>query len=128
LGGIPGAGETELSIPVNFGEVHVITSGPVCVSGTEICLLGGVDSQKRGSVVVLLPRDEPYLLTGLVPLNNWHGSYTAQTNHAQALAESWANEMTEKLPSNMNCDGGCDIIDILIIGPDGVVESYTVQP
>jgi hypothetical protein len=125
---VPGTGETTLTILVNSGEVHAITSGPICISGTGVCFPGGEHGQKRGSVVVLLPRDEPYLLTGLVPLNNWHGSYYAQTSHAQALAETLVNVMRENSSSNVNCDGGCNIVDVLIIGTDGVVASYTVQP
>lgn len=124
---IPGSGETTLTIPVANGELHTVTSGPICISGYDVCLPGGAYGQNRGSVVVLLPRNEAYFLTGLVPLNNWHGSYYARTNHAQNLAEHLANEMMEKSSSNVNCDGGCDIIDIVIVGEDGVVASYQVQ-
>lgn len=124
---VPVSGQTRLEVSVNRGEAHVVTSGPICIAGTGICLPGGEYGQRRGSVVVLLPREDPYILTGLVPENNWHGSYYAQPEYAQTLAEQMADEMMEKSPSNINCDGGCNIIDILILGSDGIIASYTAQ-
>lgn len=124
---IPNSGETTLTIPVANGELHTVTAGPICISGYDACLPGGAYGQNRGSVVVLLPRSEAYFLTGLVPLNNWHGSYYARTNHAQNLAEYLANGMMEKSSSNVNCDGGCNIIDVVIVGEDGIVASYQLQ-
>ena len=123
---IPPSGVTTLAVRVNVGEVHAITSGPICVSEFGVCLPGGAYGQQRGSVVILLPRDKPYSLTGLVSQNNWHGSYYADIGYARSLAETLARELMVKSASNVNCDGGCNTVDILIVGAEKIEASYKV--
>lgn len=116
--GIPNG--TSLTVTVDVGTIHVITSGPVCVD--DMCLSGG---ERRGSVVILLPRAVPYTLTNLVPTQNWHGAYYAIEEQWQILAEVTIAGM--QMPGN--CTGGfpCTVIDVLVIGSEGIVAQYTEQ-
>jgi hypothetical protein len=119
--GVPPYGETTLTVQVIEGTIHVFTSGPICVAGTGYCLVGG---EGKGSVTVLLPRAEPYLLTNLVPTQNWHGAYQASIDQWQSLANGAAAGMKSKSPDNVNCGRGCDSVDVLVVGTEGVVTLY----
>ncbi|MCB0310789.1 MAG: hypothetical protein KDD42_06125, partial [Bdellovibrionales bacterium] len=99
---IPPIGQSTLNIKVNDGELHIVTSGPICVSSIRRCLPGGANGEKRGSVVVLLPSENTYQLTGLVALENWHGSYYGYEEQAIGMAEKSARGMLLIDPSNLN--------------------------
>ncbi len=118
FGEIPVVADGTWDVAVDNGEIHVWTSGPVCVAG--VCLPGG---ETRGSVVLMLPSEQPYLLTGLVPGANWHGEYLVPNNEQwQELADDRVNSMRLK----GNCTDGlsCSIVDVLVVGPDGIVHQY----
>jgi hypothetical protein len=104
-----------MTVDVKSGEIHVIAGGPMCIM--ERCLPSGED---RGSVVILLPTAS-YDITGLVPTQNWHGGFYG--SQWELLAETSVASM--KSPGN--CTGGrsCSIVDVLVVGPGGVISQYT---
>ena len=112
--GIPNA--TSFVLQVEPGTIHTWTSGPVCVS--DVCLPGG---EQRGSVVIMLPKNDAYILTDLVPGHNWHGAYYGEANQWEILAEVIVNTM--KKPGNCGTSP-CNIIDVLVVGPNGVVTQF----
>ena len=124
---IPPMGQSTLNIKVNDGELHIVTSGPICVSSIRRCLPGGANGEKRGSVVVLLPSENTYQLTGLVALENWHGSYYGYEEQAIGMAEKSARDMLLNDPSNLNCGGGCEIVDMLVVKDSSIVASSTFR-
>ena len=107
-----------LTLKIDPGSIHAVTSGPVCVENT--CLPGGED---RGSVIVLLPRENPYVLTGLVPTQNWHGAYYAGEDQWRAIAD----DRIASMKSTGNCTGGtaCAVVDALVIGAKGIISRYS---
>lgn len=109
---------SEMSILVEAGTVQALTSGPICALGK--CLPGG---QTRGSVVILLPRDVPYHITGLVPRKNWRGIYRASVEDAQSIASDRARSM--KSPGSCTNGSACNSVDVMIIGPTGILKEYT---
>jgi hypothetical protein len=111
---------TTLTIEVDPETLHVVTAGPACLEG--ICVPGG---EQRGSVIILLPRDEPYTLTNLVPTQNWHGAYHGSPEQWEILAE----DRVAAMHMANNCTGGnpCAIVDVLVVGPEGVVSQYIDQ-
>jgi hypothetical protein len=116
--GIPN--DTMLKVNVEPDTIHVITSGPVCFE--NICLPGG---ENRGSVVILLPREEHYNLTHMVPTQNWHGAYYAQPDQWPPLAKERVTQM--QMPGNCTDGKACSIVDVLVISEEGIVEHYTVE-
>lgn len=115
--GIPNS--TSLKVKVDPETIHILTSGPICVDRT--CLSGG---KNRGSIVILLPREKEYTLTNLIPAQNWHGAYSGQPDRWKLLVEVKVNEMK----MSGNCTGGkaCEIVDILVVGPNGVISQYEI--
>lgn len=107
---------TFMSVTVPVGEIHAMTSGPICVA--EVCLPGGED---RGSVVIFLP-GATYNVTGLVPKWNWHGAYYATPEQWRVIADQMVGDMRN--PDNCSGGDGCSIVDVLVVSPDGVVEQY----
>lgn len=114
--GIPNG--AEMSILVEAGTMHVLTSGPLCVDGT--CLPGG---ERRGSVAVLLPGEASYRITGLVPSQNWHGAYRAAENTWEVIANDRVQSM--KRPGNCTGGSGCEVVDVIVVGPAGIVTQYS---
>ena len=114
-GGIPSGGSLEIQVPT--GEIHVVTSGPANVAG--VFLPGGVT---RGSVIVLLPGNQPYTLTNLVPTQNWHGAYRASTDQWPVIAEDRATAM--HAPGNCTGGAGCDTVDILVVAGNQIIAQY----
>jgi hypothetical protein len=117
-GNIPDS--TMLKVDVGSGTIHCLTSGPVCFETT--CLPGG---ENRGSVVILLPRGESYTLTHMVPTQNWHGAYYGQLDQWNLLAEERISAMQK--PGNCTDGRACSIVDVLVIGEEGIVAHYTVE-
>lgn len=106
-----------MTISVNSNELHAVTSGPICVE--RICLPGGSD---RGSVVILLPQAQ-YEITGLTPYWNWHGGYYGSADKWNVLATELARQ--QKIPGTCSDGDGCSIVDVLVVGPKGIVAQYT---
>lgn len=106
------------SITAETGTLHIVTAGPICVEG--VCLPGGED---RGSVIVFLPRQNPYQLSNLVPRHIWHGAYFGQPDQWEELANIGISSMKD--PAIGNCTNGCDILDLLVVGEQGVVYQDT---
>ena len=119
---IPATG-TSLALRVSPGQVHIVTCGPIRVF--DFALPGGAD---RGSLVLLLPDETDtvdYLLEDLVPTHNWHGVYELGRHPS---GEDIEFILAEKLPETKrapNCIDGCDVLDVLVVGPDGIVVHET---
>lgn len=124
---VPAAGQSTMNIKVNDGELHIITSGPICVPTVGQCLPGGSNGERRGSVVVLLPSQNTYLLTGLVAQENWHGSYYGLEEQAVDMAQKSASNMLVKRADNVNCGGGCDIVDMLVVKGSSIIAISTLR-
>ena len=107
---------TSMRIEVGEGEIHAMTAGTICVA--SVCLPGGTD---RGSVVVFLP-SAVYDVTGLNPTWNWHGAYYADPSQWEIIADQLAGE--QKIPGTCSDDDGCSIVDVVIVGPEGIVGQY----
>lgn len=127
-GGIPYSGST-WNVDVAPDEIEVLTGGPACIAG--VCLPGGTN---RGFVIILLPDPDvvvSYTVTGLVAGSNWHASYRPLSmpnleNVWRSLAEDRVAAM--RLAPNCTDGNGCDIIDVLIVGPNEVVvDQWIVQ-
>lgn len=126
-GGIPWSGAA-WSADVAPDEIEVLTAGPANIAG--VSLPGGVD---RGSVIVFLPDPKKvvqYTVTGLVTGANWHGSYRPLTD--PTTESTWrilANDRVAAMQEAPNCTSGlgCVIIDVLVVGPEGVVAQWVVQ-
>jgi hypothetical protein len=108
--------DTFMTITVNDGEIHAMTSGTICVAA--VCLPGGTD---RGSVVVFLPK-ATYHVTGLIPRWNWHGAYHARTEQWEIIATQLSGE--QKIPGTCSDGDGCSVVDVVVIGPNGIVAQY----
>lgn len=124
-GGIPYNGTT-WNVDVAPDELEVFTGGPMCIFGH--CLPGGKD---RGSVIVFLPaadRVVRYEVTRVLPGSNWHGSYRPLDPLAQATWLALANNRVTAMGAAPNCTPGtgCLVVDVLIVGPDGVIDQWTV--
>lgn len=125
-GGIPYDGST-FNVDVAPDEIEVLTAGPAVIAGIE--LPGGVD---RGSIIILLPdRDKvvSYKISGLIPGANWHGSYRPIENPAsEANWRALANDRVLAMQVAPNCTSGtgCTTIDVLVIGPSGVIAQWVV--
>lgn len=126
-GGIPWSGAA-WSADVAPDEIEVLTAGPANIAG--VSLPGGVD---RGSVIVFLPDPKKvvqYTVTGLVTGANWHGSYRPLTD--PTTESTWrilANDRVAAMQEAPNCTSGlgCAIVDVLVVGPEGVVAQWVVQ-
>jgi len=119
-GSVPAAENGTWEVSVDQNEIHVWTSGPVCLAG--ICLKGG---ETRGSVVLMLPSDIPYQLTGLIPGENWHGEYfSPNPDQWQELADERIDAMQKK--GNCTGDTSCNFIDVLVVSPDSIIKRYIV--
>lgn len=105
--------ETFMTITVPNGEIHAMTSGPICVA--DVCLKGGED---RGSVVVFLP-EASYEVSGLNPTYNWHGAYYASIEQWQIIADKLVNE--QMIPGTCDVPNGCIYVDLVVVSPTGVV-------
>ncbi len=125
-GGIPFNGDA-INVDVAPDELEVVTAGPVEVNG--ITLPGGYD---RGSVVIFLPGAEVvhYTASGVIPGSNWHASYRPQSD---PTSESTWMSLVDFTVANMmsapNCTPGtgCVTLDVLIVGPSGVIGQWTVS-
>jgi len=124
-GGVPYNGTT-WSVDVAPDELEVFTAGPACIAG--VCLPGGTE---RGSIIILLPGEQVvhYDVTGVIVGSNWHGSYRPLTdprnrNIWNGLASDRVVAMQQ--PPNCTPGTGCKVIDVLIVGPNGVVAQWTV--
>lgn len=126
-GGIPYAGAS-WATDVAPDEIEVLTAGPLRVAG--VSLSGGAE---RGSVLLLLPGTNvvPYQVSGLIAGSNWHGAYRPVAN--PSAEETWrplANDRVAAMRQAPNCSSGrgCNIVDVLIVGPGPkVVAQWTVQ-
>jgi len=105
--------ETFMTITVPNGEIHAMTSGPICVA--DVCLEGGED---RGSVVLFLP-EASYEVSGLNPTYNWHGAYYASIEQWQVIADKLVNE--QMIPGTCDVPNGCVYVDLVVVSPTGVV-------
>lgn len=124
-GGIP-YNDTTWSVDVAPDELEVFTAGPACIA--SVCLPGGTE---RGSVIILLPGSEVihYEVTGVIAGSNWHGSYRPLGGPASETAwRALANDRVSAMQQAPNCTPGkgCKVIDVLIVGPKGVVARWTV--
>ncbi len=114
---VPPSGST-MDIAVETGTLHVLTSGPICLAGVR--LTGG---EGRGSVVIMLP-GATYHVTCLLPRLNWHGAYTGPADSWKQLADDRVSAMFA--PNNCG-DQGCKVVDLLVVGPNGVVNRQTLN-
>jgi len=124
-GGVPFNGTT-WSADVAPDELEVLTSGPACIAG--VCLSGGTE---RGSVIILLPGSEVihYDVTGVIAGSNWHGSYRPITSPtAESTWRSLAKDRVKAMKIAPNCTSGkgCKVIDVLIVGPSGIIAQWTI--
>ncbi len=107
---------SSMTITVNGGEVHAMTSGTICVA--DVCLPGGTD---RGSVVIFLPT-ATYKVTELTPTWNWHGAYYATSDQWEIIADKLVRE--QKIPGTCSDGDGCSIVDVVVVGPNGIIAQY----
>lgn len=107
-----------MEITVNSGEIHAVTAGTIRVAG--VSLPGGQD---RGSVVILLP-PATYHITELTPTWNWHGAFRLEPNGWGALADVLAAQ--QMIPGTCSGTNGCSFVDVLVVGPDGLISQYEV--
>lgn len=107
---------TSTKIQVGEGEIHAMTAGTICVA--SMCLPGGTD---RGSVVIFLP-SAVYNVTGLNPTYNWHGAYYADPSQWEIIADQLAGE--QKIPGTCSDGDGCSTVDVVIVGPEGIIGQY----
>jgi len=117
--GVPASG-SPWTITVPSGELRIITGGPMCVEGH--CFPGG---ETRGTVVALLPRTTPYVVTKMLARLNWLGHYTqfdGQPKHYQVIVDDRVASMHQ--PGNCTRGAGCKRVDVLIIGAD-VLRTYS---
>lgn len=123
-GGVPFSG-SEWNADVAPDEIEVLTAGPLTIAG--VSLKGG---ETRGSVLILLPGTKvvTYKVTNLLSGSNWHASYrplSANETTWRALAADRVAAM--QLSPNCTPGKGCLVVDVLVIGPAGVVAQWTVQ-
>ncbi len=123
-GGIPFSGSV-WNADVAPDEIEVLTGGPMAIGG--VSLPGG---ENRGSVIILLPGTKvvPYEVKNLLAGANWHASYRP-TKVDEATWRALVNDRVMAMQQAPNCSlgVGCKTIDVLIVGPDGVVDRWTVQ-
>jgi hypothetical protein len=112
--GIP-AGNS-MTIRVQNGEIHAMTAGAISVAG--VSLPGGRD---RGGVVILLP-SAIYSITDLHPTYNWHGVFRLEPNEWASLADVLAAQ--QMIPGTCVATEGCAFVDVLVVGPNGVIAQY----
>jgi hypothetical protein len=108
--GIPKAPATTLDITVNPGELHVVTSGRICVF--KVCLS---ESSTQGSVAIFEP-PATYNVYGLVSEWNSHDGYYGVLDQWPLLAADKA-----KWLYTSGCSGGCQGVNVLVVGPNGPV-------
>lgn len=101
---------------VPTGQIHAITGGTARVK--DISLPGGVD---RGSVIILLP-EWSYTVEGLNPNYNWRGMFKLASDDWKALAKVLAAQ--QMIPGTCSDGDGCSTIDVLAVGPEGMVEQF----
>lgn len=126
-GGIPFNGSS-INLDVAPDEVEVITAGPISVNG--VMLPGGTT---RGSVVIFL--SDPNMVvhyegTSVIAGSNWHASYRPQSDPTsestwRSLAEFTVNNML--LAPNCSYGTGCTTIDVLVVGPSGIIDQWTLS-
>lgn len=124
-GGIPYSGTT-WAVDVAPDEIEVLTAGPACIAG--VCLPGGTE---RGSLIILLPGAEVihYEVTGLIAGSNWHGAYRPLGDPAnESTWRALANDRISAMQQAPNCTPGtgCKVIDVLVVGPNGVVAQWVI--
>jgi hypothetical protein len=105
-----------MTITVQNGEIHAVTAGTISVAG--VSLRGGRD---RGSVVILLP-SATYTITQLTPTWNWRGAFRLEPNEWNALAHVLAAQ--QRIPGTCSDPNGCNFVDVLVVGPDGIISQY----
>jgi hypothetical protein len=105
-----------MTITVQNGEIHAVTAGTISVAG--VSLRGGRD---RGSVVILLP-SATYTITELNPTWNWRGAFRLEPNEWNALAHVLAAQ--QRIPGTCSDPNGCNFVDVLVVGPDGIISQY----
>lgn len=122
-GGIPFNG-TSISLDVSPKEVEVVTGGPMTINGRA--LPGGTD---RGSVVIFLPGSSvtSYKATEVVSGSNWHGSYSFGRTPTEVDWRALAEDRIAAMKQSPNCSTGkgCQTIDVLIVGPSGIVADWS---
>lgn len=126
-GGIPFNGDA-INVDVAPDELEVITAGPISVNG--VMLPGGTT---RGSVVIFL--SDPNMVvhyegTSVIAGSNWHASYRPQSDPTsestwRSLAEFTVNNML--LAPNCSYGTGCTTIDVLVVGPSGIIDQWTLS-
>jgi hypothetical protein len=105
-----------MTITVQNGEIHAMTAGSISVAG--INLPGGRD---RGGVVILLP-SATYNITELNPTYNWHGVFRLEPDEWASLANVLAAQ--QMIPGTCIVPEGCAFVDVLVVGPNGVITQY----
>jgi hypothetical protein len=106
------------TVAVTPSTIHVIVAGPVCIE--EVCTPGGRQGEDRVTLLLLLPSVYPYVVeVGRLPF--WHEAYYGER-------EQWpivADDRIEMLGEPGRCIGGCDMVDLVVYGPEGVVHQVT---
>lgn len=128
VGGIPFPTANMIEADVAPDEIVVITGGPMVAAGKN--LPGG---ETRGSVVLFLPDPAKVIhqkVTDLLPGSNWEGRYRPLASpNSETTWRGLANDRVVAMKVAPNCTPGrgCAIVDVLIVGPSGVVAQWTVQ-
>jgi len=119
-GGVPYNG-TSISFDVAPREIEVYTCGPAKVAG--VVLPGGGN---RGSVIIMLPDSKQtvsYAIQEVITGAGWHGSYRFEQEPTEKDWMALVDDRVEAMKRAPNCAAGtgCTTVDVIVIGPNGVV-------
>lgn len=109
---------TALTLTVQPGTFDLWTVGDIKVNGVNFP--GG---ESRGNVIVMLPTQNKattYSLTGLIPKQSWHGSYTGCTDSDQ---QNWISRKILEMQTSNCVNGGCQTVEVGIFD-GGHVQRY----
>lgn len=104
----------QLNLQVDEGEIHVLFLGPGTVEGIDL-----TEGKTHGNIIILLPRNESYVLSNLNPGNTWHGIFSASSEQWRVLAERYNQEVRQ--PGKCSDGLACTTVTFIILTDEGQI-------